>query len=167
MVGNDVRVGLSENDYERFADGLDAVEADCGGRWTSSSGRGTCGELGERLIRFEAVETPDGSPAISVRFIDTSQTRLPTPRGATKRLAPQRGAMLLVSDGRRVPLTHTPFTIGRAPDNDLVDAESRRLAAARGDQLARAGPSWCAMPAAATGCRSKAIAPAKSCCRRA
>jgi hypothetical protein len=120
MVGNDVRVGLSASDYERLAPGLDEIEADCLRALDEFEQAGNLRRIGERLIRFEAVETPDGTPAISVRFIDTSQTRLPVPRGATKRLAPQRGAMLLVSDGRRVPLTHTPFTIGRAPDNDLV-----------------------------------------------
>ena len=136
MVGNDIRVGLSENDYERFLDGLDAVEADCARALDEFERGRNLRRIGERLIRFEEVETPDGSPAISVRFIDTSQTRLPTPRGATKRLAPQRGATLLVSDGRRIPLTHTPFTIGRSPDNDLVVpslAVSRRHAEIGGE----------------------------------
>ena len=32
----------------------------------------------------------------------------------------QRSLALVLADGTRVPVTHTPFSIGRGPGNDLV-----------------------------------------------
>jgi pSer/pThr/pTyr-binding forkhead associated (FHA) protein len=42
------------------------------------------------------------------------------PRGATQRITRHRGVTLLLGDGTKVRLTHTPFSIGRGPGNDLV-----------------------------------------------
>jgi pSer/pThr/pTyr-binding forkhead associated (FHA) protein len=39
---------------------------------------------------------------------------------ATRRLAPLRGLRLILPGGESIPVAHVPFTIGRAPGNDLV-----------------------------------------------
>src|SRR5690606_13379020 len=40
--------------------------------------------------------------------------------GATLRITRHRNVNLVLGDGTRVAVTHTPFSIGRGPGNDLV-----------------------------------------------
>jgi hypothetical protein len=63
-----------------------------------------------------------GDPRVRAFFAATtaSPTATVPGDGATRRLFRLQGVTLRVSDGRRVIVTHAPFSIGRSPANDLV-----------------------------------------------
>jgi len=83
---------------------------------------------------FEFVEQPalaEGSVRVSAAFRDPSNRGSAAVVGATRVITRQRGKWLVLDDGQRVALTHTPFVIGRAQGCDLVIADlsiSRRHA---------------------------------------
>jgi hypothetical protein len=75
----------------------------------------------ERIISFETSDAvAEGMPEITASFADTRHRDVTPSPGATRRLSRHRDAALVFSDGTHVPVTHTPFTIGRGPGNDLV-----------------------------------------------
>lgn len=84
-------------------------------------------------VRFESSPSAtEGRPAITAGFASTNPapTAAP-PAGATRRIMRHRGIALVVDGSLRVPVTHTPFAIGRGSGNDLVLASlsaSRRHA---------------------------------------
>lgn len=64
---------------------------------------------------------PHGAPSINAGYADARlRPRGPASSAPTRRLSRHDGVVLVLSDGNRVPVTHTPFSIGRAPGNDLV-----------------------------------------------
>ena len=84
-------------------------------------GRGLT-RVGDRLIAFEADASREpGTVGVTARFADTDQrpTHIPPPN-ATQRIERQVGVTICLDDGSRAALTHTPFSIGRGPGNDLV-----------------------------------------------
>ncbi|MCK6565065.1 MAG: DUF3662 domain-containing protein [Dehalococcoidia bacterium] len=78
--------------------------------------------IGDRLVTFEeSAAVPAASVAVSARFVDTaSRSSVPAPAGATSRFVPERGLWLVLGDGSRIAVTHTPFNIGRGAGNDLL-----------------------------------------------
>lgn len=132
VVANDYVLSLHPADFARYERSLpnlrtelDAMLEDLerSRRWT---------RIGDRSIVFAPSDgTAEGSPTVAARFTDTSHHVESTPPGATRRITRHRNLVLAMSDGTRVRLTHTPFTIGRGPGNDLVVADlavSRRHA---------------------------------------
>lgn len=89
---------------------LDALEAHEGLR-----------RIGARQLFFEASrDVPAGLPGVTALFADTAVLPSAPQPGATRRLRRAGDAVLVVAGTGRVRLTHTPFTIGRGPANDLV-----------------------------------------------
>lgn len=79
------------------------------------------GSAARLLVVFEPTPTAaPGEVSVTARFADMEHRPTAVPRGATQRILRHRGVTLVLGDGTRVPLTHTPFTIGRGPGNDLV-----------------------------------------------
>jgi hypothetical protein len=131
-VANDYVVSLHPADFARYQRSLPNLHAELDGmlddlertrRWT---------RIGERSIAFVSSESAaEGSPGVAARFSDTSHHVEAAPPGATRRITRHKNLVLAMTDGTRVRLTHTPFTIGRGPGNDLVVADlavSRRHA---------------------------------------
>lgn len=131
-VANDIVVSFSTADYQRYEAAfaslkreinalLDRVERDQG-----------YSRVGDRRIRFDpSAESAEGIPRVAARFVDTRHAGKASPAGATRRITRQRGLVLVLGDGQRIAVTHTPFAIGRGPGNDLVVASlavSRRHA---------------------------------------
>lgn len=121
QVPNIVRVTLHPSDYQRyvpaFADLRDELDvlldrAEERERWT---------RIGDRRITFEAGEgVAAGVPRVTATFGDTANRVETAPVGETQVIRRYGNARLVLSDGTRVQLTHTPFRIGRGPGNDLV-----------------------------------------------
>jgi hypothetical protein len=79
------------------------------------------GSPARTLVVFEpGAAVAPGEVAVTARFADMEHRPVAVPRGATQRILRHRGATLVLGDGTRVRLTHTPFSIGRGPGNDLV-----------------------------------------------
>ena len=76
--------------------------------------------IGDRSVFFETAESAAlGTVQVTARFADTNNRPKAAPKGATQTVQRQT-ATIVLADGRTVPLTHTPFSIGRAPGNDIV-----------------------------------------------
>jgi hypothetical protein len=79
------------------------------------------GSAARLLVVFEpSAGVAPGEVAVTARFADMEHRPVAVPRGATQRITRHRGVTLLLGDGTKVRLTHTPFSIGRGPGNDLV-----------------------------------------------
>lgn len=131
-VANDIVVSLSAADYQRYAPALASLTREINALLDRVEHERQYSRVGDRRIRFEtSAETSDGIPRVTARFVDTSHASTVSPAGATRRISRQRGLVLVLGDGRRIVVTHTPFSIGRGPGNDLVLASlavSRRHA---------------------------------------
>ncbi|MCC6419466.1 MAG: DUF3662 domain-containing protein [Gemmataceae bacterium] len=122
LVANDFRVRFHPRDYERLTPALPELRLAMESLLDGLEERHRYGRAGGRRVGFEGWSgAAFGRPTVLARFVETEH-RAPTSqtRGATKRIARHRGAVLVLGDGTRVRLTHTPFTIGRAAGNDLV-----------------------------------------------
>lgn len=121
QVANDVRVSFNPADYERYRPAIPELRMEIEVLLEGLERRRNLARIGERMLSFESsTAAAEGRPAVTARFADTSHRALAPPRGATQRITRHRGVALVLGDGTRVPLTHTPFTIGRGPGNDLV-----------------------------------------------
>lgn len=121
VVANDIMITLNPTDYGRFEGALPNLRREIESLLDDVEKRRNFRRIGERTVEFELSEgTPPGRPRITTRFRDTSHRSAAAPTGATRRISRQRNVFLLLGDGSRVRVTHTPFTIGRAPNNDLV-----------------------------------------------
>ena len=58
------------------------------------------------------------------RFATSSPSPQPTPKPKPRRSSPAGVDFYIVYVGRRVPVTHYPFTIGSRNDNDLIITDS-------------------------------------------
>lgn len=135
VMPNDITVEMSSRDmaaYEPARDAL-AVEIEALAQRVERDGRlRRIGPIAVAIIASDSA-TP-GDPKITARFSERAGQPLTFVKGAgepTRRMRRQAGMAVVANDGTRVPLTHTPFTIGRAQGNDLVVASlalSRRHA---------------------------------------
>jgi hypothetical protein len=120
-VANDITIALNHADYSRFETSLPNLRREIESLLDDVERRRNFRRIGERTVQFELSEdTPQGRPGVTARFRDTSHRDAPVPTGATRRISRQKNVYLVIGDGDRVRVTHTPFTIGRAPGNDLV-----------------------------------------------
>lgn len=122
MVANEIVVTLHPADYDRYARSLGNLRMEIDTVLEEMERRRRLGRVGERIIEFERSDAvSEAIPGVAVRFTDTNHRPLaPMPPGATRRIRRHRGLVLVLTDGMRLRLTHTPFTIGRGPGNDLV-----------------------------------------------
>lgn len=132
VVANDYILSLHPADFGRYQRSLPNLRSELEAmlddlertrRWT---------RIGERSIVFAPSDAvSEGSPGVTARFSDTSHHVEAAAPGATRRITRHKNLVLAMTDGTIVGLTHTPFTIGRGPGNDLVVADlavSRRHA---------------------------------------
>ncbi len=72
---------------------------------------------------FDFVATadlPPGALRVSAQYREPSHRPGTVAPGATRVITRQKGKRIVLDDGTRVPLTHTPFVIGRGAGCDLV-----------------------------------------------
>lgn len=121
VAPNTLTVRLNPSDYEAFRRSFRALEAEISGLLDGIEARNGWTRLGARELSFaEDPGVPPGAPGIDARFADRRLAAPAPPEGATRRITRQRGLALVLADGGKVRLTHTPFMIGRGPGNDLV-----------------------------------------------
>jgi len=121
VAPNEIRLAFHPADYDRYRPALPKLREEIVRLLDDVERRRGLRRIGDRSVAFESSDAvPEGSPAIVARFVDTGHREQPALPGATRRLRRQRGLVLVLGDGSRVRVTHTPFTIGRAPGNDLV-----------------------------------------------
>ncbi len=124
VAPNDVLVELHPGDYERYRPALPRLREEISRVLDQHGREAGLRLLAERRLRFEPLDdVAEGSVRVQARFAGEQPVSLDpswTSSGATRRLVRHRGAVLVLGDGTRVALTHTPFTIGRGPGNDLV-----------------------------------------------
>lgn len=122
QVPNLVRVTLHPADYQRYFPAFEDLRGELDVLLDRAEDRERWTRIGDRRITFEAAEgVPAGVPRVTATFGDTAnRSETAPPAGATQVIRRHRNARLVLSDGTRVQLTHTPFRIGRGPGNDLV-----------------------------------------------
>lgn len=135
VVANQVTVGMHPDNYAQYEPALRELHQEIERLLDSLERQNGWRRVGERLIAFERAPGADaGQVVVETRFADTLHRDSVAPTAGegrqwqTQRIVRHRGIALALDDGTRVPLTHTPFTIGRAPGNDLVIA---RMAVSR------------------------------------
>jgi len=118
---NDIRVEFHADDYARYAPALPQLRDEVDAVLDDFERRRGLRHIGTRRIAFDRSDA--GSPGavrVTTRFADLSHRDAPPPPGATGRIIPERGLTLVLDDETAVPVTHTPFTIGRGPGSDLL-----------------------------------------------
>ena len=123
-VANDIRIALNPGDYERFRVDFPQLKEQIERLLDATERRDALTRIAERRISFESSSRVGaGQPEVTARFAKVSTLAAGSASAATRRLRRHSGLDLVFKDGSRVPLSHTPFTIGRAADNDLVLAD--------------------------------------------
>lgn len=117
---NRVTVRLHPDDYALLSPAFAALRTEVAELLLDEARRAGLHHIGDLVVGFERDPAAARSiPAVETAFADTSHPRPAPAPGATVVMQRHRRATLLVDD-QPVPLTHTPFTIGRGPGNDLV-----------------------------------------------
>ncbi|MGE5596350.1 MAG: FhaA domain-containing protein [Hyphomicrobiales bacterium] len=118
---NRLRLTFHPDDYERYRPAFPDLRYELEVMLDRLERREGWSRTGDRIIEFEASgSVPAGMPAIAASFADTAHRPATSHAGATQVIRRQRNAGLRLADGTLVPLTHTPFRIGRGPGNDFV-----------------------------------------------
>lgn len=141
LAPNDIVVAFHPADYTRYRAGLPQLQAGIAAMLDDLQDRAGWRLQGDRRVRLESVPAvAEGTPRVTARFADRRPVSRP-PAGATQRIARHRNLVLVLSSGERVTVTHTPFTIGRGPANDLVLAS---MAVSRTHaEIVRDGGGYC------------------------
>lgn len=122
VAPNSIAVAFHPGDFDDYRAGLDVLRERIAALLASIEEARSLRRIGERVVAFTRSDAvPAGTVSVSARFIDTNQrSGTPPPAGATGRYLPETGLELVLGDGTRVAVTHTPFSIGRGPGNDLL-----------------------------------------------
>lgn len=121
VVANDYLFSFHPADYERYSPVMRRLAGECEDLLAAIEERNGWRHVGDWRVEFES--SPDAAeavPAIAARFAELRKQSRPVPAGATRRIVRHKNLRLQLSDGSIIPVTHTPFTIGRASGNDLV-----------------------------------------------
>ncbi len=118
---NDLRVEFHAVEYALYASMLPQLRREIEAALDDFERRRGLHRSGSRRIAFSVSENvPAGTIRALARFTDLGHRDGAPPPGATARIGAERGLTLVLEDGAVVPVTHTPFTIGRGPGNDLL-----------------------------------------------
>jgi hypothetical protein len=118
-----IRVAFHPADYARYERSLPRLRAEVDSMLDEEERQAGLRRTEGRLVSFESsTATAEGIPDVSATFADTRHRDVVVPAGATRRLTRHADAALRLPDGELIRITHTPFTIGRGPGNDLVIA---------------------------------------------
>lgn len=123
VVANDILVEFHPHDYARYEPSLPRLRQEVSGLLDDFESSRGLHHVGRRRIDFAGSEDAvEGLPTVTARFADTERlVAAPVVDHApTRRITRHRNVEIVMGDGSRVALTHTPFSIGRGPGNDLV-----------------------------------------------
>jgi Inner membrane component of T3SS, cytoplasmic domain len=122
VIGNQLSISFARDDFAAYRPALAELRAEIDALLDAVELRSGLVRIGERMVAFEGADTVAlGSVSVSARFADTGhRPAAGSGAGMTQRIQLQRGWVLRLGDGSEQQLTHTPFSIGRAPGNDLV-----------------------------------------------
>jgi hypothetical protein len=121
VVANQVTISLHPADYRRYQAAFGDLRLEVDGLLDAIEQRAGATRIGDRIVRFaRSAQVDEGQVAVTARFADTALRPAGQVPGVTRRIVRHRGAAIVLADGTRVTLTHTPFSIGRGPGNDLV-----------------------------------------------
>ena len=121
-AANMITIAFHPSDYDRYEGSIARLREEIEAMLDDEERAARLRRVEDRIIGFESRETVAmGIPDVRVTFADTRHRDFAAPpAGATRRLTRHRDVALVLSDGTRAAVTHTPFTIGRGPGNDLV-----------------------------------------------
>lgn len=120
MAPNQVTIALNPEDYDAYEPAFGQLTIEVNRLLDAYERRQGLTRFGDRVIDFvRSGAVAPSAPSIRAGFADTVHRAAPV-AGATARIRRHRGTYLLFADGTRSQLTHTPFSIGRGPGNDLV-----------------------------------------------
>lgn len=121
VMPNDFTIRLSSADYKAYSATFGTLREEVDGLLDEMERSRGWSRIGARSVGFvQDAAAARGVPAIEARFSDRRHRDLLAPAGATRRISRHRDLVLRFTDGSSTPLSHTPFTIGRGPGNDLV-----------------------------------------------
>ena len=120
-IANAYRIQYAPADSDRVVRLRDQL-ARGAGRMLDDVARGrSLRQLGPWQFEFvEGVGLAAGTVRVSAAYREPAHRPEAVTPGATRVITRQRGKRLVLDDGTRVPLTHTPFVIGRGVGCDLV-----------------------------------------------
>ncbi len=120
-IANAYRVQYAPADVDRIARLRDQLARGAGRMLDElANGRGLR-QLGPWQFEFvEGAGLAAGTVRVSATYREPAHRPETAATGATRVITRQRGKRLDLDDGTRVPLTHTPFVIGRGVGCDLV-----------------------------------------------
>lgn len=120
-VANDYAVAMHPSDYGRYSPVFLRVQREAIDVLSRLERRGGWKRIGAFSLSFvSSREAAEGVPIVSARFAERRHRDTAPPAGATRLISRQRNLVLRLGDGSAVRFTHTPFTIGRGPGNDLI-----------------------------------------------
>jgi hypothetical protein len=120
MAPNQLAIAMNPEDYDAYEPAFGQLSIEVERLLDAYERRRGLRRFGDRVIDFERADAVAASaPVVTASFADTVHRAAPV-AGATARIRRHRGVSLLFADGTRAQLTHTPFTIGRGPGNDLM-----------------------------------------------
>lgn len=121
VVANDYLVSFHPVDYQRYRPAAVRLRREFDELLEDLERRNGWRRIGGRNIVLEAAaDVGEGMPRVAARFVELRHRDISPPLGATRRITRHRNLQLCLDDGSKIALTHTPFTIGRGPGNDLV-----------------------------------------------
>jgi hypothetical protein len=124
VIANRYAVAFHRQDYERYEAAFDDLREFLDEMLAGIESGNGYERVGDRLVSFSVADVAPGNVTVDASFADTDHRGAPaaTPLapGRTRRIVRHEGKDLVFATGDRVRLSHTPFTIGRAPGNDLV-----------------------------------------------
>ena len=122
LAPNRLSVVLHPDDYRAFAPAFSTIRDEVVALVREVGQRSQLRHIGQLMIEFDSDDAAArGLVAVRASFADTTnRPAFPAPLNATSAFVRHVGVDLVVNGGERVALTHTPFTIGRGPGNDLV-----------------------------------------------
>lgn len=124
VIANRYTIAFHHQDYERYEPVFGDLREFLDEMLVGIESRNGYGRVGDRLVSFSVADVERGNVTVGASFADTGHrgvaAETPLAPGRTKRIVRHEGKDLVFANGDRVRLSHTPFTIGRAPGNDLV-----------------------------------------------
>jgi hypothetical protein len=122
VVANRVVVSFSPMDFSVYEPAFPQLRREIGSLLDGLERRMAYRRIGKRLLILgKSSDTPEGQVSVVAEFADTDRRPQPARRPAvTERIQLHRGVAIVFRDGTRIPLDHTPFTVGRSSGNDFV-----------------------------------------------
>ncbi|OAI40973.1 hypothetical protein AYO38_00905 [bacterium SCGC AG-212-C10] len=117
---NRIVISFSPDDYDGYRNSLPQLREEVLSLLLELEARRGYTRIGDIAVQLESSDfVPTGRPRIEAQFAarHIEQTAVP---GATRRIVRHRNLAFVVDGAEFVAVTHTPFSIGRGPGNDLV-----------------------------------------------